>query len=238
MKFSEFVLLSRQYLHDLRKSDGTIITSATEDGIRWSSADLLSICKGAMQELLRTLTAYKLEAFVNSSAFYQFIDCEIDPTTGLISGLPESGLYAILRIYHPTRKKIYEPMLPDKFFSEYYFTQYVSATEAGVQDCYFTTVLDASTGKIITYSVPLFPEELSSVTGFQALIKKDIDSILSIGGSFATNDMPFSTIEDLMFDYVVKYASARSHDDSTLKSIVESINFKLGALKNELQRTS
>ncbi len=235
MTFSEFILLSREYLHDLRKNDGTIITSASEDGIRWSSVRLISVCKGALKELLRTLNAYKLTGFVNSDIFYQFVNCRITPTTGIVGDLPVGGLYSIEKISHPTLKRIYEAIPATKFFSEYYFTQPVESGES-IPVYYFTTVLDGTTGLPITHSVPVGASLVIQEEGYRALIKKDFEAFLTITGDFSTNLLPFSMIDDLMFDYVVKTASARSHDEATLAYVVKEINFKLGMLKNELQR--
>lgn len=58
MTFGEFILLLRERLNDLRKSDASLITLPSEDGVRWTSSKLVSIANIALLEASRLIGIY------------------------------------------------------------------------------------------------------------------------------------------------------------------------------------
>ena len=59
MTFKVLVLETRLRLHDYREKGGLPITNPLQDGIRWSSSQVQSLCKGALSNMLRTFSGLK-----------------------------------------------------------------------------------------------------------------------------------------------------------------------------------
>lgn len=58
MTFGNLILALRRMLQDMRKPNGTIIITADESGLRWSSSDLIDKCNNALQETSRLIETY------------------------------------------------------------------------------------------------------------------------------------------------------------------------------------
>jgi hypothetical protein len=72
MTLGSFILTLRKRLQDNYKTDGSLIAAAGDDGIRWSSAELLSITNEAMVESANLLYTYMgKEPLVDSAFLFQ-----------------------------------------------------------------------------------------------------------------------------------------------------------------------
>lgn len=58
MTFGEFILKLRERLNDIRQADVSLITTADQDGRRWTSARLITISNDALLEGMRLIALY------------------------------------------------------------------------------------------------------------------------------------------------------------------------------------
>ena len=66
MTFGNFILRLRQRLQDLRTSSGTVISTITDNGIRWSANNLIEIANGAITESVRLINQYSDSTIMRS----------------------------------------------------------------------------------------------------------------------------------------------------------------------------
>ena len=221
MKFSEFVLSSRERLQDIRDASGVIITDPSKDGIRWTSAKLVEVCIGSLHEMSRALIGLRLTNHYNNSALTRLpIPCVIKKDTGLITFTAPERMYTVLRIQEVgDRSAIYSPVNSEDFFSNRYRSTYVN-------EKFFTAYLNETSNKVehISSKIPTVD------TPAEAIIKVQLDDFYTLA---STVDMPFMDIEDLMLDYLEKNADIIQHNPTQVQVLREEIKFKIGILTNE-----
>jgi hypothetical protein len=225
MTFSELVLLARQRLHDYRDRNGSIITDATVDGIRWTSVDIQTLSKGALQEMLRTLRALKLENHINQAVQTQIVPVKL-ATSGLVTDI---GTFIKITCIQPQSvtnglKNIYYPVSPEEFFSKKYRT-YDSSNE-GIEDKVFTVIYDITTKEFQVRYFPILVEEVEA----SAIVYKGLDAFYTMT---ETASLPFIEVDDLILDYIEKNGRSIEHSPEQSKEITQRIVNKLGELKIE-----
>ena len=221
MKFSEFVLDSRERLQDIRDASGVIITDPSKDGIRWTSNKLVQLCIGSLHEMSRGLIGLRLTNHYNESALTRLpITCIIKTITGVIEFTDPDKIYKVVRIQEANdRSAIYSPVSSEDFFSKRYRATYVD-------EKFFTAYLNETTNKVehISSKIP------TADTPAEAVIKVQLDSFYTLA---STEEMPFMDIDDLMLDYVEKNADVIQHNPTQVQVLREVIKFKIGVLTNE-----
>lgn len=230
MTFSEFVLKSRKRLHDLRTANGAIITDAATDGIRWSSDSLQELCIGALQEMLRTFRALKLDNYIHVEVQTRIVACKIESATGLVIDLPDDYL-RVTRIQEPTRSNIYDWKDPETFFSKKWLTAGSTDDEA-IEERWLTSVFDTDDKVLKTYVTPIPTSDIENCSAIVTLGLEDFYTLAS------TEDLPFLGINDLMLDYVEKQARQEDHDDQFRQIVTGTITTKLQELQLELQTSN
>lgn len=229
MTFSELVLEARKVVHDARTNTGTLITSASEDGIRWSSASLQSICKGALAEMLRTFLSLGLSNLVNKSVQYRILPATISSGGAGYSKLTFSDgtpkMYRIVKIQElGNADAIYDFAEQEKFFSKRY-----RLAQGDEVDKVFTQFWDEDESKIIDAILPLVTEDVT----VQVIIYIPLAEIYTLA---STVELPFVDIDDLIYDYIQKEAYRKEFNLIGYKNVVEAISYKLQELTIELQR--
>lgn len=229
MTFSEFLLEGRQYLHDIRKIDGTLITTATEDGIRWTSSLLVSIGRDALIEMARTLLASKLENNFAYDVNTRIVNCKIVPdnTYGVLELLDGEtyDFYSILGVQVGVSKEIYDP-IKDKaeFFDKAWRTGDVSSAGSISHKC-FTVVYDQAAKK---QKVLVLPNPATEITGCKAVVQYSLEASFIL---VSTDQLPFVNSVDLAFDFLRKTAYLKEHNIQQAQAATEVINAKIALMK-------
>ena len=243
MTFPELVIKARYRLHDIRTADGAIITDAATDGIRWSSTQLTSLCKGAIHELLRTLRGFvardksqrvksTLNNFINNSVQTQIVTCKIEKDSGNVSGLPDK-FYKLHRLQAPDFSLIYDEVDAEVFFSKKWRLLDISSIdECPIDERWFCPVWDADKGKIVVKTIPILTEDITNV---RAILTLPIDSLLTLT---STTDLPFVDLDDIILDFIERQGSIEEHNPQQAKYLMELITLKLGLIINELQESN
>lgn len=235
MTFSEFMILARKRLHDYRDKDGAIITSAATDGIRWSSSELESVCKGAILEMLRTFRAIKLDNYVHSDIQHQRKLVRLG-TSGVVEDLPEiptsSGFVRVERITDPASGMIYYRVKQKEFSSKQWRITAADSDDTDLTEGVFMSYWDGDSNELVTTVWPLPSEEVSNC------IAEVIIPLTALFNSSSTVQLPFIDIDDILLDYVELQGSLIDHDLAQVKFTREVINTKLQELKIELQKST
>lgn len=87
MTFGNYILRLRQRLQDLRTSSGTIITTISDNGIRWSANNLIEISNTAITEAVRLINQYSdsnLMKSLGKGFFEAFTDVVMSQGSGLL----------------------------------------------------------------------------------------------------------------------------------------------------------
>jgi len=234
MTFSELVLEVRLRVHDTRQLDGTFITSATDDGIRWSSAQIQSISKGALAEIQRTFDGFNkkdlLTNHLNIGAFTRVDSLQFTGTAGdFAEAVAPVGSYRILRIQETDdvlKTNIYLPIKPEEFFSKVWLAVNEETQERG-----FTEVFEEGDSLRHVYIVPNPGDTLTVET---SIIYRISPSSLYNTGSAV--QLPFIDIDDLILDYAEKQARQIEHNPQQVQVIQDQINTKWLEMGIEIQR--
>ena len=231
MLFKELILEARKRLHDIRRADMVLITDSTEDGIRWSSAQLQQVVKGALQEMLRTFRSRKrLGKFINNAVQNQIIDIKILASTGLVTDLP-AGYYKIHRLQLQQKDLIYTEVSVDKFAAKDWELAKQSATVVddlcAIDERWFLPYWDATTKTIKIKTLPLPTVDVNG----KAYVTQQPTELFTIA---STVELPFVDVDDIILDFIEKNASQIEDNFSQVKLLVETIQLKLKELVDEL----
>jgi len=230
MTFPELVLSSRGRLWDIRARDGSLITDATKDGIRYPASEMLSICKGAILEMLRTFRALKLRELVDEATVYRRKAITIEKDTGLIADFDSIATTNIIALRGSNPKHIYEWQDPEKFYARYYDTQTFSGS-AEIEGRFYSIIWDESNKKKLILTLPI---ETKDITG-EAIYRFPYTDIMELT---SIEQLPLYDVDDLLWDYIEREARRREHSPAMVKELTETINNKLAELKVGIQRTS
>jgi hypothetical protein len=230
MTFTNFVVLSRQRVHDVRTRQGALITDATTDGIRWSSANLVSLCRTSLQEMYRSLLALKEYRDVAKDLLYQIHQCALK-TDGSVTGLDEVNFTKVLKIVVSSNSlgepKIYSWIDQDEFFAKRYDAKSVN-NQTLIEDHCFTVVYDKTESKKKIKVLPFPTQEVEA----EASVVVPLIDILTLE---STISLPFVDLEDLALDYCEREMRRRNGETTLVKEITDSINRKLKELEDGLQ---
>jgi len=225
MLFKDFVLEVRKRLQDMRKADGTLITVATEDGIRWSSDVLTSVCSGQLMECLRTFSAMKLRPWINEAAQYQNISSGAKITAG--TGVINVGTIVFSKILNIQEKatptRIYEFIEQELFFDMRYKTQ-------DIDGAYYSYFYDTNVNKVQAQVLPPPAMDID----IAIVVKVPLDSIYTLDSTIV---LPFIDITDLLIDYAEMEARRIEGNTGAAKDLQAIIDFKLKELASELSGT-
>jgi hypothetical protein len=215
MTLKDLVLEVRQRLQDMRTREGTIITDITEDGIRWSAANLLGIVNDAFTETTRLIiTAYDNNTVTqqlandimqaHQTANYTAAGLELPATAFFVTSVNEQGKtdspygYTTPRRYYDYAAQSASPKAGEKFY---------------------TVVYDAENN---VRKLLLLPAEE------KAIIYTYVYSIENLSLNDSNQVLPFYGVKDLLKD--VAEREARDREKNWERSLVldKRIAIKLG----------
>lgn len=222
MIFSDLIIALRHRLQDIRKADTTYISDASHNGIKWKSSDLVLICRSAIVEMLRTLSAYKLDNYINTSIMFTKKTCRIY-TDGHINNLP-AGLVHIysIEVGDATNKKIYSYVSPENYISKKYYDN---------KSNHFTYFRDWSADnnapKIKVCTTPAIATEQDC----EVVCKTSIADILVLE---VNPTLPLVDVDDLILDFCEREARDREFALERSKVLTLMINQKIKELQGGL----
>ena len=231
MTFSEFIIIARRRVRDLRTPSATKITTATEDGIRFSSAEMADICKGGLLELGRTLIANNKDDNVNVALLTQMMTVTAAASTGIVSGDDFEGYLNVRRLQQSgNADAIYDFVDPETFLSKRYRATPADSDDTAIDERYFTMFYDAENSIPQVRIVPI-PASALTLDAFVVISFESLFNVVSL------IDMPFIDIDDLMLDFVEREASRSEHDPSQFQLLTGVINNKLMELGIDIQKS-
>lgn len=139
MTVSQFILRVRRRSQDLRTLAGSLITSATENGIRWGAADILDACNQALDECSRLISVYDNSPLMRQLTENNLIAFDNLNFTSKTSTLGD-GILAVIgleKVGSDQEYKYIEPMRLQSFTS--------SELANVVNSFWFTVIRNAST---------------------------------------------------------------------------------------------
>lgn len=217
MTFANFVLNLRRRLQDRYESDGTIITSANTDGVRWTSSELVDICNVAITAFTRLMFAYKEHPMFSGiiDSYTVLKTSESISATGELTFADPTKVYDILSI-RKVGGKSYAPI------SASFYTLYASDTKAPRSGEYFFSLFFDETN-LYKY-IKILPAEASTVDYAYLYVKNDYTSsdITSGANLYITN------FDDLLLDLAEREARDREHNWERSKVLDARIISSLG----------
>lgn len=235
MKFSELVLRARQYLFDVRESSGHLIDVASKDGIRWTSSHVQSLCRGAIFEMNRVLTAVGLYAYVDEASFYRLISgCSIQPGAGVgvLTFGAEVSFSTILKVQSSNLQQIFSAIPQRDFFAHRYLTQLISDSTRPIDDGVFSIFYDPDEKKKAVYTLPNFASPIEQV---QAIARVPYSEVLTIT---STDELPLVDTEDLLMLFIERNARRVEHNFDMVKVLTETIKDKIMEMTVGISRTT
>lgn len=211
MTFSQFILSLRRRLQDLRRNSGQIVSDFSEDGIRWSSDQLIEIANESFLDFARlayrTMLLYweKKESYPLDLA--QIIS---SMAVTIVSGV---GTVAT-------------KFLPLTAFSGDSTAQYVSPdkynkvvnNEEGVEGIFYTFMQDSTGTKIMVSS-----------DGTYTMYGIEVKNDYTLGEGSTT--IPYDLFSDMLLDLAEKEAREREGYWDRAAYLEKRILFKLGMAK-------
>lgn len=97
MTFGNYILRLRQRLQDLRTSSGTVISTISDNGIRWSANNLIEIANTAITEAVRLINQYS-DSNLMKSLGEGFFEASTQITMSNGSGLVPSTVLNITSV--------------------------------------------------------------------------------------------------------------------------------------------
>lgn len=235
MTFSQLVILARKRLHDYREATGAIITDASKNGIRWSSSELQAVCKGALQEMLRTFRAMGLHDYIHVDVQHQRIVVTLKQSSGLVDGLPAvpgDGFIRVERITSPDLGTIYYRVKHREFDSKRWRITAADSNDTDLTEGVFISFWDNASN---TLKTTVYPLPAADIPNCMADIKVPLNSLFTIT---STVELPFIDIDDIILDYIDLHGALIDHDTALAQSTRGIINTKLQELKLELQKSN
>lgn len=229
MTFSEYILGIRYRLHDIRDNSGTVITDASKDGIRWTSALIQQVAKSALTEMSRTLLAIGLTKHINESIQIRKVQVQIAAGTGIVNNLP-GGQYKVLRIAEAYESSnIYDQVDSTEYLSKVWRNRPVDSIQITRRG--FVQYYDEADKKIITEVTPISSED---ITAF-AMVYVSLENLFAVEN---TDDLPFINVNDIMLDYAEMEGRRIEHNPQQREFLWSEIQRKLQELQVEEQRNN
>lgn len=216
MTLTEYILKLRRRLQDLRLADKTVITTISQDGVRWSSAELLEIANAAIIKVVRLMQTYPKSDFmqrvadvkpmaygsgstnasgVKTLANNEFVVLAVQDTEGAYGLIPS-------HLYEQYKLETAEPRSGEKYFAQFY---------------------DVATGKQI---IRILPQAAISITYSYVYIKNDY-----VVGNASDTIFLFG-VDDLLLDAGEMEARDREHNWERSAILDKRIMFALGVQTN------
>jgi hypothetical protein len=220
MTFGDFILKLRERLQDVRKADASLITSAADDGRRWTSAKLVEVANDTLLEGMRFIAVYSNSPVLKQLAsdlqnVIVYTAFSIPTVSGILATIPFPadciGIPALLG----DLSKEYTYISPIDFVS------YLSdTTKLSRADKLFTILYDTtSKSKFINLLNYTAGENIS---GIYILARTDYTS-----SDFA-DDFFVRGLDDLFLDIAERQCRDREHHWDRSKVLDGRIKEKLG----------
>lgn len=232
MNFRDFVLSLRYRIHDIRKPDGTRVTTAFENTITWQATELATIASQAIQDLSRTLLGMKLDNAINKSVFYREIPIVLSAPDGEAL-IDARTIWKIVRLSAmDSADSIYDEATPEQF--------------ADLRKRHMMRPLGQGNDVPKRYTVifkdglliKTLPAQSIDVPAIATCIVPLNEFLVFDVSLEAPLELPFVGIDDLMLDFGEREVAKAEYNLTHLKNITEVINYKLELLKRSVSNDS
>jgi len=116
MTFGNYILRLRQRLQDLRTQSGTVISTISDNGIRWSANNLIEIANSSITQAVRLINQYSDSDIMKmlGRGFFE-VTSSVVMTDG--TGLIPTGVLTISSVHggEGSGLRTFKPVLPDKY---------------------------------------------------------------------------------------------------------------------------
>lgn len=216
MTLANFILALRARLQDLYTSQGVKIVSATSDGIRWTSSELIEVVNSATSEFSRLFITYpKSPLFEKKSSTIISIPKEGNVTNGTME-VTDKTVFSVLSLKKRTGES-YGYISPENY------TTYLSEDKSPrLNSLFFTEMVNESKNKVIM-TIPQSSEEVVYVY------------ILSKGNYTSSDidlDIGFDGFLDMLLDLCERECRDREHNWDRSTILTKRILYKIG-MSNE-----
>lgn len=217
MTFANFVLNLRRRLQDRYESDGTLITSADTDGVRWTSSELVDICNTSITAFTRLMFMYKEHPMFSGvvDAYSVLVASASVQASGVLTFADPTKVYDVLSV-RKSSSKSYAPI------STNLYTLYASDTKAPRSGEYFFSLFFDETN-LYKY-IRVLPAESATVDYVYLYIKNDYTSSDITGGT----SLYITNFDDLLLDLAEREARDREHNWERSKVLDTRIISSLG----------
>lgn len=160
MTFPEFILSLRRRLQDRYTYSGSLITTASEDGVRWTSSELIEVCNTAFQEFSRYLLVYGETPLFKQLKTNLIAFNSGTPSNGVLTFSSPSNVLSVLSMSKGSEDDIYakidsqkftdylaqnkQPRKNEGFFAEFFNTslktKYLKILPADNEDVYYSYI--------------------------------------------------------------------------------------------------
>lgn len=220
MTFANFILNLRRRLQDRYTNTGTLISSASTDGVRWTSSELVDISNMAFLELSRMSIVYK-----SNPLFKELISLStVYDTKALVSGdlifTSPANVFKILSMSAGSSDNVYGEISSD------IFTTYLAQNKDPRQGERFFAQFYNPTTKV--KYVKVLPADNTTVF-FSYIYKKDDYASTDITSGV---ELHINGMDDLLLDLAEREARDREHNWERSKILDQRIYSKIGVVAN------
>ena len=221
MTFGEFILKLRERLNDIRQADVSLITTADQDGRRWTSARLIGISNDAILEGMRLIALYskspvmeQLSGDLHGAVAY--VNFGTPSVSGLIATLPlPADSIAIIELLTNVANE-YHYTKPSAFASNLSDSTYLSRGDKEY------TILYDTTNKIRTINMLNYVNTEGDVTGSYLVARSDY-TVADIADEFFVRGL-----DDLFLDIAERNARDIEHQWERSNNLDRRIMLKFG----------
>lgn len=214
MTFGEYILQLRERLNDMRKSDASLIVLPSEDGIRWTSAKLISVANQSFGEAVRLINQYALSQKFGVGVSITLSEVISTDSEGAIP--LSSTILTVTELYINNEAKTPVGYIP----ANYYINYFVDDKKPRKESSFFTIMYDINMGvrKVRTINVGAEEEVvLSYILSKNNYTSEDFEAEVYLNG-----------IEDLLLDLAERECRDREHNWERSKMLDVRILAKLG----------
>ncbi len=215
MTFGNFILALRKRLQDMRKTDASLITVITEDGSRWTSAELIEIANSTFIQLTRIIVSYSK---VNP------IMKQLAETNAMIAGTTGTATAGVVALPTDSIGVIEVSLGSNRSYGwispELYLSYLTSNAQPRSEGYFYTILLDPTAGTRKIYLLPTTEAGTVSITY--------IRTKSNYAAADTAVDLSLQNIDDLLLDIAEREARDREHNWERSKILDLRIMSKLG----------
>lgn len=219
MTFANFILALRARLQDAYTNQGVKIVSASTDGIRWMSSELIEVVNSAASELSRLFLTYPNSELLKRKTS-SIISIKIGGATLGVLSITDKSVSSVLSVKKTTGES-YGYISPETY------TTYLSEDKSPrLNSLFFTEILNDVDGN---KNILLLPLDTVSVMYSYLYSKSDYTSIDITEGT----NIKLDGFDDILLDICERECRDREHNWDRSTILTKRVLYKIGIISNE-----